>query len=84
VKCEALRAGYNVFTLISRTADTLSELDRLLKEIKPLLLVIDGYPVALDLIDYFARHAPEPMLYCLLLGLLYTMCSSTDSQNFLV
>jgi hypothetical protein len=59
VKCEALRAGYNVFTLTSHTGDILSELDRLLKEIKPLLLVIDGYPDALDLIDYFARHAPD-------------------------
>ena len=59
IKCEATRAGRIVFTLTRRTDNLLSELDRLLKEFKPLLLVLDGYPDSFDAIDYFARHAPD-------------------------
>jgi SIR2-like domain len=59
IKCEATRAGRPVFTLTRRTDNLLSELDRLLKDATPLLLVLDGYPDWFDAIDYFARHAPD-------------------------
>jgi hypothetical protein len=59
IKCKAIEKRFEVFSVVRRTEDLLTEMEKILRRGNETIIIVEDYPNWLDVIEYFSIHASK-------------------------